>query len=293
VPSSPGVLPLIGSCTKTGIWRSVLRLIVDTVACTCACGTGFSPAGQYLVQTGELDRRARFLAHHVSCSDHVVAEDQRLTGVRASQGRKNPDDRGLARSVRSEQPKHTPARSSRFTSPTARTVPNVVTRPLVWMTGAECIAGAAPATSTALKMALTLGVPRAHVVPPAERLGAASGRVRRTATTPQAVVDVVVAESRCIGSPAPRLGGCAPTRAGDPCAAQRHVISPDIWAPPPFVTPSDHTLPGANPIQLCRDDDRAGRRPWLDATTHADLRAAYLMVTTPSANDPTRSAPMP
>jgi hypothetical protein len=141
VPSSPGVLPLIGSCTKTGIWRSVLRLIVDTVACTCACGTGFSPAGQYLVQTGELDRRARFLAHHVSCSDHVVAEDQRLTGVRASQGRKNPDDRGLARSVRSEQPKHTPARSSRFTSPTARTVPNVVTRPLVWMAGAECRAG--------------------------------------------------------------------------------------------------------------------------------------------------------
>jgi hypothetical protein len=61
------------------------------------------PAGQQVVDRGELAGDADRGAHRVGLGDQVVAGDPRAARVEADQRRQDLDDRGLARAVRAEQ----------------------------------------------------------------------------------------------------------------------------------------------------------------------------------------------
>jgi hypothetical protein len=79
--------------------------------------------GQVLVDGGVLPGHPDAFADPLGLGEHVHAGDLGAAGVRLQQGRQDPDRRGLAGTVRPEQPEHGPLGTCRSSPSSARTSP--------------------------------------------------------------------------------------------------------------------------------------------------------------------------
>lgn len=96
----PGQVELLQQLTRPGLRRLRLHLVELTDHLEVL------PAGQVLVDRGELTGQADRAADRVGVPDHVDARDDRPAAVGAQQGRQAADRGGLSRAVRPEQAEH-------------------------------------------------------------------------------------------------------------------------------------------------------------------------------------------